>query len=167
MSGSVFPPHLIERAESFLSLCRARELKVVTAESCTGGLVAALLTDIAGSSDVFDRGFVTYSNSAKSDCLGVHAALIERVGAVSREVANAMAQGALARSRAGVAVAITGIAGPGGGSDTKPVGLVYIAARSRTGAATVREFRFPGEGRERIRLAAIAAALDVMEQVIA
>ena len=115
---------------------------------------------------MFDRGFVTYSNSAKTDCLGVNAALITRLGAVSREVATAMAQGALARSRADVAVAITGVAGPGGGSDTKPVGLVYIAACSRHGPSSAREFRFGDLDRRAIRLASVNAALDLVEQVI-
>lgn len=162
----MFTPQLLARARNLLALCRDNRLRIVTAESCTGGLVAGLLTEIAGSSDVFDRGFVTYSNAAKADCLGVHAALISRLGAVSRQVATAMAQGALVRSRADIAVAITGIAGPGGGSDTKPVGLVYIAARNRFGPSITREFRFGELDRDSIRLASVAAALDLVEQVI-
>lgn len=162
----LFPPDLITRAESLLALCRANRIKIVTAESCTGGLVSGLLTEIPGSSDVVDRGFVTYSNSAKADCLGVPSALIARLGAVSRQVATAMAQGALVRSRADVAVAITGVAGPGGGSAAKPVGLVYIAARNRTGPSVTREFRFGDLDRHAIRLASITSALDLVEQVI-
>lgn len=162
----MFTPELLSRAEGLLALCRENRLKIVTAESCTGGLVAGLLTEIAGSSDVFDRGFVTYSNSAKSDCLGVPQALIARLGAVSRQVATAMAQGALVRSRADVAVAITGVAGPGGGSDLKPVGLVYIAARNRFGPSITREFRFGPQDRRSIRIASIESAIGLMEHVI-
>lgn len=120
-------------AARVLDLCRARGLKVATAESCTGGLVAGALTDIAGSSDVFDRGFVTYSNEAKQEILGVPPATLTKHGAVSAETAAAMAQGTLARSRADVAVAVTGIAGPGGGSADKPVGLVHFAAATHHG----------------------------------
>ena len=120
-------------ARRVLDLCRARGLRVATAESCTGGLVAAALTEIAGSSDVVDCGFVTYSNEAKQELLGVPAATLTRHGAVSRETAAAMAKGALKNSQADLAVAITGIAGPGGGSKRKPVGLVYFAAADRDG----------------------------------
>ena len=115
-------------------LCKAKKLMVATAESCTGGLVAGALTEIAGSSAVVDRGFVTYTNEAKAEMLGVPAERWRRHGAVSRETAEAMAKGALAHSRADLAVAITGIAGPGGGSAEKPVGLVHFAAASRGGA---------------------------------
>jgi nicotinamide-nucleotide amidase len=163
----MFPPELLSRAVSFLDLCRARDVKIVTAESCTGGLIAGLLTEIAGSSDVVERGFVTYSNAAKTDCLGVPADLIDKRGAVSREVAAAMAQGALEHSRAGIAVAVTGVAGPDGGTASKPVGLVYIAARSRSGQSRVEEHCFDEAlGRSGIRLATIAAALDLAEQVM-
>ena len=122
-------------------MSRARGLKIATAESCTGGLVAAALTDIAGSSDVVDRGFVTYSNEAKQAMLGVPAATLKRHGAVSAETAAAMAAGALKNSQADLAVAITGIAGPGGGSKEKPVGLVYFAAASRGGRRLARARR--------------------------
>src|SRR5438045_9145571 len=115
---------LIVQARALLDLCRGKDLKIATAESCTGGLVAATLTEIAGSSDVVERGFVTYSNAAKTAMLGVRADVIARFGAVSRETAEAMAQGALAHSPANLAVSITGIAGPGGGSPGQPVGLV-------------------------------------------
>src|SRR5215471_16453448 len=116
-------PELIAQAQALLALCRTRKLKIATAESCTGGLIAGTLTEIAGSSDVVDRGFVTYSNAAKTQMLGVPADLIARHGAVSEEVARAMAEGALERAGAELAVAVTGVAGPGGGSAAKPVGL--------------------------------------------
>jgi nicotinamide-nucleotide amidase len=135
---------------------------LATAESCTGGLVAGALTEIAGSSDSFDRGFVTYSNAAKTEMLGVDAALIEAHGAVSGTVAQAMAEGALLRSHATLAVAITGIAGPGGGSAEKPVGLVHFAVAAVGGATDhVREI-FPDEGRKEIRMAAVRRALAML-----
>ena len=115
-------------------------LKLATAESCTGGLIAAILTEVPGSSDVFERGFVTYSNEAKTELLGVPAELIEKHGAVSEEVARAMASGALGHSRADIAVAVTGVAGPGGGTTAKPVGLVHLAA-ARRGSVTHKEIR--------------------------
>lgn len=147
-------------ARSVLAEARRVGLTIATAESCTGGMVAAALTSIAGSSDVVDRGYVTYSNAAKTAMLGVPAALIERVGAVSAEVAAAMAEGALKTSGAGLAVAITGIAGPGGGSAAKPVGLVHLAAVSRLGAVNRIERRYdPGLGRSGIRRAATRDAL--------
>src|SRR5499427_4160717 len=120
-------------AHALLDLCRAKRLMIATAESCTGGLVAAMLTEIPGSSDVLERGFVTYSNAAKTAMLGVPADVIARFGAVSRETAGAMAQGALTHSPADLAVSITGIAGPGGGSPDKPVGLVHFAAAAGGG----------------------------------
>ncbi len=120
-------------AAQIIEKCRMRGLKLVTAESCTGGLIAASLTDIAGSSDVFDRGFVTYSNQAKVDMLGVDRDLIDQQGAVSELVARHMAHGALTHSRCDIAVAVTGIAGPGGGSVDKPVGTVHIAVAESHG----------------------------------
>jgi nicotinamide-nucleotide amidase len=123
----------LDKARALLDLCRARKLTIATAESCTGGLVAATLTEIPGSSDVFERGFVTYSDAAKAAMLGVPTSVLERFGAVSRETAEAMAQGALAHSPADLAVSITGIAGPGGGSPGKPVGLVHFAAAAHGG----------------------------------
>lgn len=147
-------------SRAVLNAARAAGLSVATAESCTGGMVAAALTSIAGSSDVVDRGFVTYSNAAKIAMLGVPSALIERVGAVSAEVAAAMAEGALKASGAGLAVAITGIAGPTGGTATKPVGLVHLAAVSRAGAVNRIERRYdPALGRAGIRRAATRDAL--------
>ena len=156
-----FPADIIRRAERLLSLCRAEGLRVATAESCTGGLIAACLTEIAGSSDVVDRGFVTYSNEAKRDLLGVPDDLLMCVGAVSEEVARAMATGAVARSDAALAVAVTGIAGPGGGTATKPVGLVHHACATPDGAVTHRRAVYEGD-RGAVRLAAVVTALDMM-----
>jgi nicotinamide-nucleotide amidase len=146
-----------------LERCRARGLTVATAESCTGGLVAGALTEIAGSSDVVDRGFVTYSNAAKQAMLGVSTAILERHGAVSRETAEAMARGALAHAPVDLAVAVTGIAGPGGGSAEKPVGLVHFAAAARDGRLIHREQRFGDIGRAEVRLRAVAEALAMLE----
>lgn len=150
-------------ARRVLDLCRARGLHVATAESCTGGLVAAALTDIAGSSDVVDCGFVTYSNEAKQKLLGVPAVTLRRHGAVSRETAAAMAKGALKNSQADIAVATTGVAGPGGGSKRKPVGLVYFAAASRDGGQLARRRRFGKIGRANVRSRSVAEALMLLE----
>lgn len=147
-------------------LGRAREtgLMVATAESCTGGLVAAALTGIPGSSDVFDRGFVTYSNVAKQEQLGVKAALIREHGAVSEAVAAAMAAGVLLNSNATLAVAVTGVAGPGGGSEAKPVGHVCFAVARSGAPATTLTRRFDDRGRREIRLKATLQALELLEQ---
>ena len=153
---------LIEQAAALLDLCRRKELHIATAESCTGGLIAATLTEIAGSSDVVDRGFVTYSNEAKQAMLGVPAATIQKFGAVSRETAEAMAQGALAHSLAELAVSVTGIAGPGGGSAEKPVGLVHLAAASKRGELVHRERRFGDIGRAQVRQASVVEALAML-----
>ena len=153
------------RAAAVLEHLRRRGLMAATAESCTGGLVAAALTAVPGSSDVVDRGFVTYSNAAKTELLGVDPELIARHGAVSEPVARAMAEGAVARSAAGVAVAITGVAGPGGGSAAKPVGLVHLAAHRRGGATLHLERRYGAIGRGAVRAAALADALDLLEAV--
>ncbi len=157
---------LREAAVALLDEFRAAGLMIATAESCTGGLIAACLTDIANSSDVFERGFVTYSNAAKTESLGVPADLVEMHGAVSAEVACAMADGTLVHSRADIAVSVTGIAGPGGGSTEKPVGLVYIGCARRGSAATAERHLFSGD-RTRVRyqaaLAALAAALTRAE----
>lgn len=154
---------LREKAAQVLDLCRARGLKVATAESCTGGLVAGALTEIAGSSDVVDRGFVSYSNEAKEAMLGVPPATLKRHGAVSAETAAAMASGALKNSLANIVVAITGIAGPGGGSQQKPVGLVHFAAASRNGRLIARERQYGDIGRESVREQSVAEALDLLE----
>lgn len=152
-----------DAAVRVLDACRIHALKVVTAESCTGGLVAGALTEIPGSSDVLDRGFVTYSNAAKEAMLGVPASILERHGAVSRESADAMAEGALAMSNADLAVAITGIAGPGGGTAEKPVGLVHFAAAARDGRRIHREKRYGDLGRTPVRAHAVAEALAMLE----
>ncbi|MBB5701845.1 nicotinamide-nucleotide amidase [Ochrobactrum daejeonense] len=151
-----------EQAIAVLNACRKAGVMIATAESCTGGLIASALTDIAGSSDVMDRGFVTYSNEAKNEMIGVPMELIGRVGAVSCEVALAMAEGALAHSRAAISVAVTGVAGPGGGSEEKPVGLVHIAS-ARKGQSTLhRECRFGPLSRAEIRHATVLAALALV-----
>lgn len=152
-------------SERLLALCRAKLLTIATAESCTGGLVAAALTDIAGSSDVFERGFVTYSNAAKQSMLGVSAEILKREGAVSRLTAEAMAAGAIAHSRADLVVAITGIAGPSGGSDDKPVGLVHFAAAARDGRLIHGERRYGEIGRREVRLASVAEALALLARL--
>jgi nicotinamide-nucleotide amidase len=154
---------LRRKARRVLQLCRAHGLRVATAESCTGGLVAGALTEIAGSSDVVDRGFVTYSNEAKAAMLGVPASVLKRHGAVSRETAAAMAKGALKNSLADIAVSITGIAGPGGGSTEKPVGLVYFAAARRGGKRLAQKRLFGKIGRSRVRALSVMQALEMIE----
>jgi len=152
---------LRELVGELLAACRQRKLMLTTAESCTGGLVAAALTAVAGSSSVFERGFVTYSNEAKTEILGVPKSLIEKHGAVSEPVARAMAEGAIAHSRADLAVSITGVAGPDGGTAEKPVGLVHFATARRSGQTLSEKRIFPGD-RDGIRLAAVAAALRLI-----
>mgnify|MGYP001312387787 CR=1 FL=1 len=151
------------RAATLLDKCRSRGVKIATAESCTGGMVAALLTSIAGSSDVFDCGFVTYSNDAKVGMLGVSPEVIAEFGAVSGECAMAMAHGAILKSAATLAISITGIAGPGGGSAAKPVGLVHFACARRNGATLHREKRFGDIGRDGVRRASVEVALELLE----
>jgi len=151
---------LLAQAEAVLAECRALGWKIATAESCTGGLIAGALTAIAGSSDVVDRGFVTYSNEAKVEMLGVEPALIEAVGAVSEEVARAMAFGALENSHADVTVAVTGVAGPGGGSVEKPVGLVWFGLATRESVRSESRI-FPGS-RADIRQATVVHALGMI-----
>jgi len=152
-------------AKAVLDSCRARGLKVATAESCTGGLVAGALTEIAGSSDVLDRGFVTYSNEAKQQMLGVPADTIKKYGAVSRDTAEAMARGALGAGNADLVVAITGIAGPGGGNADRPVGLVHFAAASRAGALNHREMRYGDIGRSAVRHKSVLQALMMLKEL--
>jgi nicotinamide-nucleotide amidase len=169
----MFSEQLLSLAREVLEAARARGLKIATAESCTGGLIAGLLTEIPGSSDVFERGFVTYSNEAKEEMLGVPHDLLAAHGAVSSEVAGAMARGALAHSLAHIAVAVTGIAGPGGGSADKPVGLVWIAVGSRADLAknglleragqTVK-CQFGDIGRTGVRLETVSTALEILKQ---
>jgi len=159
-------PEMKNRAAALLDAYKAKGLKIATAESCTGGLVAALLTEISGSSAVVERGFVTYSNEAKTELIGVPADLIAAHGAVSESVTRAMAEGALSHSLADVTVGITGVAGPTGGTATKPVGLVHFGL-ARKGAATVHlERRYGDLGRETIRRRAVEDALSLLEQAL-
>ena len=160
---------IVNLAEVVVELAKETGVVLTTAESCTGGLIAGALTNIAGSSEVFDRGFVTYSNEAKTEMLGVADDLIITKGAVSDSVVRAMVAGALANSRAQTAVAVTGIAGPGGGTEEKPVGLVYIAVQSQDGLASVKEFKFAnlgGSTRKDIRSMAVNAALEMIIEEI-
>ena len=156
-------PAILDQAAGVLELFRSRRLHLATAESCTGGLIAACLTHVPGSSDVVDRGFITYSNAAKTDLVDVPTALIEQHGAVSQPVAAAMAAGALARSIADVTVAVTGVAGPGGGSVAKPVGLVWCGCARRGGSVTTSSRIFPGD-RGAVREATVAYALELLRQ---
>ncbi len=160
-----FPGRLIAKAEGLLEAYRRAGLKIATAESCTGGLIAGCLTEIPGASDVVERGFLTYSNEAKHDLLGVPRVLIRAHGAVSAEVAEAMAAGALERSAADAAVSATGIAGPGGATADKPVGLVYLGA-ARRGLAPVHQRHIFAGDRGAVRLAAVEAALDLLRRVL-
>ncbi|MBB3913186.1 CinA family protein [Rhizobium fabae] len=159
---SLFPQDIISAAEAIIRDFTAAGLMLSTAESCTGGLIAGALTEISGSSAVVDRGFVTYTNTAKMEMLGVQEATLSRFGAVSEETARQMVHGALFRSRADIAVAVTGIAGPGGGSAEKPVGLVHLAAKSRTGALVLRKMLYGDIGRSEIRLATVRTALEMI-----
>ena len=154
-----------EAAAALLELCKAKKLMVATAESCTGGLVAGALTEISGSSAVVERGFVTYTDQAKHDMLGVPVATLDRHGAVSRETAEAMATGALAYAPADLAVAITGIAGPTGGTPQKPVGLVHFAAASRGGKLIHRERRYGDIGRSEVRRQSVLQALTMLREL--
>ena len=153
-------------AKAFLKEAREHGLHVVTAESCTGGLIAGALTAIPGSSDVVDRGFIVYTNSAKTDLLNVPNALIRKYGAVSEEVARAMAEGALARSAAEMSVSCTGIAGPSGGTAEKPVGLVHFAAARQNETTLSEECRFGNIGRDAVRMRSVEAALKLLLQLV-
>ena len=158
----MFDQVLRSQSEELLQALRDAKLKIATAESCTGGLIAGLLTEIAGSSDVVERGFVTYSNEAKNECLGVSSALLSTYGAVSEEVACAMARGAVHHSRANIAVAVTGVAGPSGGSEEKPVGLVHVAV-ARSGGPVAHQRLLLGDiSRAEVRLATIREALNLV-----
>lgn len=159
----MLPDQTLRDAETLLQACRDRHVRIAVAESCTGGLIAVALTAIAGASDVFDRGFVVYANDAKHDMLGVPLATIEQHGAVSPEVATAMAAGALDRSRAGIAVSVTGLAGPGGRSADKPIGLVCFGIARRGQPPIASQIVFPGD-RTSIRAAAAAHAIALIGQ---
>lgn len=162
-SAFILWPELEGQAAALLQLYRNNGLTIATAESCTGGLIAGVLTSIAGSSDVVDRGFVTYTNQAKMELVGVPAQLIDSHGAVSSEVAEAMARGTMERSPAAVSISVTGIAGPGGGNEAKPVGLVHFASMRRDGRLLLREERFGDLGRTQVRFHAVATALAMLE----
>ena len=154
-----------DAAIALIQLCIERKLTIATAESCTGGLVAGALTDVPGSSAVVDRGFVTYSNNAKQQMLGVPAATLKQYGAVSRQTAEAMARGALSKAKVDLAVAITGIAGPGGGSVDKPVGLVHFAAASRDGTSMHAAMRYGDIGRTDVRHKSVLQALRMLMEL--
>jgi nicotinamide-nucleotide amidase len=156
---------LLEQVRSLLELCRRKKLTIATAESCTGGLLAAALTDVAGSSDVFERGFVTYSNDAKHVMLGVPPETLEIHGAVSCETAQAMAIGALAHAPVDLTVSVTGIAGPQGAVAGKPVGLIHFAAASRGGQLVHRERKYGDIGRSQVRRASVEQALVMLREI--
>ena len=162
---SLFPADITATAEDIIRDFTAAGLMVSTAESCTGGLIAGALTEISGSSAVVDRGFVTYTNVAKMQMLGVQDETLARFGAVSEETARQMVHGALFRSRADLAVAVTGIAGPSGGSLEKPVGLVHLAAKSRSGKLIHRKMLYGDIGRTEVRLATIRTALQMIVEI--
>jgi nicotinamide-nucleotide amidase len=161
MSG--WPEDIERKARALIAAFSERRLMVATAESCTGGLIVGALTEVSGSSSVVDRGFVTYSNDAKIQMLGVDTATLAAHGAVSRQTAVEMARGALSHSQADIAVAVTGIVGPSGGTDEKPVGLVHLAAASRGGTVLHREMHYGDIGRDAVRLATVRTALDMLE----
>ncbi|AGS21792.1 CinA family protein [Rhizobium etli] len=163
---SLFPQDIVSAAEAIIRDFTAAGLMISTAESCTGGLISGALTEISGSSAVVDRGFVTYTNTAKIELLGVKEQTLLRFGAVSEETARQMVHGALLRSSADIAVAVTGIAGPGGGSAEKPVGLVHLAAKSRAGALIHRKMLYGDIGRGEIRLATIRTALEMVRLLL-
>lgn len=162
----MLPQDIEAIAEAVIRRAEAKGLMIATAESCTGGLVSGALTAIAGSSAVLDRGFVTYSNEAKVEMLGVDSNLLASFGAVSEPTARAMAEGAVARSRASIAVSVTGIAGPGGGSPHKPVGLVHFAAHGPNGRTVHLEKRFGDIGRGAIRLKSVRTALELLTDAV-
>lgn len=161
-----FPPATQKRAQAVLSACRERGLHLTTAESCTGGMLTGILTDIAGASDVVTQGFVTYSNEAKHAQLGVDQEMLATDGAVSEAAARAMAEGARVKSNADVAISITGVAGPGGGSAQKPVGLVHMACAIKNGPTRHQQHLFSGD-RQAVRTASLDAALDLLLETIA
>jgi nicotinamide-nucleotide amidase len=158
-------PALLDEAAALLEACRAHRVLLSTAESCTGGLIAAALTAIPGSSDVLERGFVTYSNAAKTELVGVPAELIAEHGAVSEPVVRAMAEGAITHSRADIAISVTGIAGPGGGTAKKPVGLIWLGLARRGRPTAAEHHVFPGD-RAAIREAAVARAFALIRAAL-
>lgn len=162
----MFPSRLVALAATVLDKARAKGLRIATAESCTGGLIAGLLTENAGASEVVERGFVTYSNDAKIEVIGVPEALIAAHGAVSEPVARAMAEGAIRHARAELTVAVTGVAGPGGGTADKPVGLVHIAVARESGETLHEEHRFGDIGRSQVRMKTVEAALRLLLKLL-
>jgi nicotinamide-nucleotide amidase len=164
--STLFPADLYAAAEALLADLRRRALLITTAESCTGGLLIGLLTEVPGSSGMVERGFVTYSNASKAELLGVADDLIAKHGAVSTEVARAMADGALVKTPAHIAVSVTGIAGPDGGSAEKPVGLVYIGIAAQGEATHVKECRFGDVGRREVRLASVREAVMLAQDAV-
>lgn len=161
----MFPDTLTKRAAALIDICRRKHLMLATAESCTGGLIAGLITSVPGSSDVLDCGFVTYSNAAKTRMVGVPAELILRVGAVSEDVARAMAEGALSNSGADIAISVTGVAGPGGGTALKPVGLVHCAAARKGYRTQHRVLRLGDIGRDAVRMETVHAAIEMAYEI--
>lgn len=162
----MFPEDIKNKATHVLNLARSKGWKIATAESCTGGLISGVLTEVPGSSDVFDRTYVTYTNRAKKELLDVPDSDFRRHGAVSEEVARAMAAGALANSGADIVVAVTGIAGPGGGSETKPIGRVHLSAKARGKTQTHRQMDYGDLGRSGIRLATVSTALEMLKELL-
>ena len=162
MMNSMFPLEINSKASSILKVCKQKGITIITAESCTGGLIAGCLTEIPGSSSVIEGGFVTYSNKAKVSMLSVKLEQLDQYGAVSEEVARSMAEGALGSSKADIAIACTGVAGPGGATDTKPVGLVHLSCASRKHPTSHKKCNFSGE-RSTIRLATVNAAFGLIE----
>ncbi len=161
----MFSDHLLAKAKLLLDACSEQGIKVTAAESCTGGLLSALLTEIPGCSNCFDRGFITYANSAKTEQLGVPEALIEEKGAVSEEVAIAMVEGAVKSAKATIGVSVTGVAGPTGGGERKPVGTVWIGAMREGREPKARHFLFHGD-RNAIRLQSLEAAMEALEGLL-
>ena len=162
MMNSMFPLEINGKASSILKVCKQKGITIITAESCTGGLIAGCLTEIPGSSSVIEGGFVTYSNQVKVSMLSVKLEQLDQYGAVSEEVARSMAEGALGSSKADIAVACTGVAGPGGATNTKPVGLVHLSCALRKHPTLHKRFNFSGE-RSTIRLATVKAAFELIE----
>ncbi len=162
----MFASPLLRLAEIVLADARAQKLRIATAESCTGGLIGGLLTEIPGSSDVFERGFIVYSNRAKQDMLGVSGDMIADLGAVSEAVARSMAEGAVQNSNAHMAVAVTGVAGPGGGTGLKPVGLVHVAACRENRSILHEAHRFGDIGRSEVRMKTVEVALTLLHRLI-
>lgn len=162
---SIWPRDIEEAASGIVADFTARKLMIATAESCTAGLIAGAITEIAGSSNVFERGFITYSNEAKQQMIGVSSETLKAHGAVSRPTAIEMAEGAISNSAATISVAVTGIAGPGGGSDEKPVGLVHLAAARKGHETLHREMRYGDIGRSEVRLATVRTALEMLVEI--